>query len=201
MTLPSAALQTNVTICTCFTASSSCLPSTRSLCASIKHFVTWCTHYSTDLCPLSLTMSCPPVFGFELVGVLMQCKWMCWSSLSEWLSLVSMYMMFYFVINLRVYFLCPLSFFNLKVKMYIALCCTGQCPKVNKFLIKLTWLELQSLSSVSSDRFTPVNIQKRNFLHQYFLEWCVLCLSILNRITLWKSYLAKRHLRIISRWI
>lgn len=37
--------------------------------------------------------------------------------------------------NVRVYFL---SFFYLKVKMYIALCCTGQCPKVNTFLIKCT---------------------------------------------------------------
>lgn len=168
-----------MTVCTCFTVSSSCLSSTRPLCASIKHFVTWCT---TALTSAPSHWPCLVLlFLGELIGVLMQCKWMCWSSLSEWLSLVSMYMMFYFVKNLRVYFLCPsLSFFNLKVKMYITLCCTGQCPKVNKFLIKFTWLELQSLSSVSSHKFIPINIQKGKFLHlsEYFFDWCVLCVFL-----------------------
>lgn len=37
----------------------------------------------------------------------------------------------------------PFFFFNSKGKVYIALCCTGQCPKVNKFLIKYTWLASQ----------------------------------------------------------
>lgn len=90
-------------------------------------------HYSTDLCP----SACWPCLVSCTVGVLMQCKWMWWSSvrsdcpwfLCTWRCT-------------RVYFLCPsLSFFYLKVKMYIALCCTGQCPKVNTFLIKMfvTW--------------------------------------------------------------
>lgn len=65
---------------------------------------------------------------------------------SERLSLVSLYVdvllcheiqgfIFYalFVLFLFVVVL----FFYLKGKVYIALCCTGQCPKVNKFLIKI----------------------------------------------------------------
>ena len=72
-----------------------------------------------------------------------------------------MWKFFFFVMNYEGLFLCPslpfffffLFLFYLKVTMRVALCCTGQCPKVNKFLIKLylTWV-------AASRDFVPVNI-------------------------------------------
>lgn len=88
------------------------------------------THYGTDLCLSSGLLCC---WRFSHAS---ECVEVLWGGL----SLVSMYVTFYFVIKMWGFIFCPF-FFNLKVKMYIALCCTGQCPKVNTFLIKCTWVK------------------------------------------------------------
>lgn len=87
-----------------------------------------------------------------------------WSDLSIWPCLVSdiwanaflpdvtvYVVMFYFDINnVRVYFyVFSLCFFILRVKMYDALCCSGQCFKVRTFLIKFTWHHMLLLCNMN----------------------------------------------------
>lgn len=100
------------------------------------------THYSTDTHPppplplWSHLLYRRPARAMQ-VNVLIEA--------SEWLSLVCMYMDVLLCHKIQGLIFMPFFFFflNSKGKVYIALCCTGQCPKVNKFLIKYTWLVSQ----------------------------------------------------------
>lgn len=105
-------LQSHGTTSTCFTASIFSMYAIYPLALRFYKALCHLMHYSTDLCPLSLAMS-RLLFAGELAGMFMQWKWMC---RSRNLPPVSVYMMFYFVINLRVYFLCPFVLFLFESK-------------------------------------------------------------------------------------